>query len=90
VLVNTSATTNQAIGDDALKSRYPPVTTVVPGWAAVGFQSGTYKLAPTSRFAHAGEDGKDLGADIDAIQRAQTGPDGSGCGSSNATARPIR
>jgi hypothetical protein len=79
VLVNTSGTTTQAIGDDALKSRYPPVTSVVGDWNAVGFQSGNYKLATTSRFYRAGDDGKDLGADIDALTRAQQGPQSSAC-----------
>jgi hypothetical protein len=79
VLVNTSGTTSQSIVDDMLKSRYPPVTLVAPGWDAVGFQKGTHKLASTSRFYRAGDDGKDLGVDIDALTRAQSGADGSGC-----------
>jgi hypothetical protein len=87
VLVNTSAATNQSIGDDALKSRYPPVTLVVPGWDSVGFQKGSYRLAATSRFYHAGDDGKDLGADVDTINRAQNGPDSAGCDSAAAAAR---
>ena len=48
VLVNTSRTTDQAISDAALKSRYPPVTTIVPDWKAVGFLNGTEKLAKSS------------------------------------------
>jgi hypothetical protein len=79
VLVNTSSSTNQSIADDALKSRYPPVTSVVADWNAVGFQKGNYKLATTSRFYRAGDDGKDLGADVEALMRAQQGPESSSC-----------
>ena len=50
VLVNTSRTTNQAISDAALKSRYPPVTTIVSDWTAVGFIDGTEKLTTTSPY----------------------------------------
>ena len=81
VLVNTSRTTIQAISDAALKSRYPPVTTVVPDWTAVGFVNGTEKLARTSPYYRGGDDGKDLGADLDAVDAAQEGPPSSGrCG----------
>lgn len=81
VLVNTSRTTIQAISDAALKSRYPPVTTVVPDWTAVGFVNGTEKLARTSPYYRSGDDGKDLGADLDAVDAAQEGPPSSGrCG----------
>ncbi len=90
VLVNTSGTTGQSIADAALKSRYPPVTLVVPGWDAVGFQRGGYRLSPGSRFYRAGDDGRDLGADIDAITLAQRRADSSGCQSaaSNPGRRP--
>ena len=83
VLVNTSGTTEQTISDAALKSRYPPVTTVAPGWAAVGFVSGTEKLATTSPYYRAGDDGKDLGADLDAVTAAMEG-----AGSRDCAARP--
>ena len=79
VLVNTSAATKQSIADNALKSRYPKDTIVVPGWDALGFQKETFKLTPSSRFSKTGEDGKDPGADIDAIERAQNGPDSGSC-----------
>ena len=86
VLVNTSRTTNQAISDAALKSRYPPVTTIVPDWKALGFLDGTEKLARTSPYYRGGEDGNDLGADLDAVAAAQEGPPSNGrCG----PARPI-
>ena len=78
VLVNTSRTTNQAISDAALKSRYPPVTTIAPDWTAVGFLSGSEKLTTTSPYHRAGDDGKDLGADLDAVTAAQEGPDSIG------------
>ena len=81
VLVNTSRTTSQPISDAALKSRYPPVTTVAPDWTGVGFLTGTEKLARTSPYYRGGDDGKDLGADLDAIEAAQEGPPSSGrCG----------
>jgi hypothetical protein len=79
VLVNTSRSTDQAIGDDALKSRYPPVTTIARDWNAVGFVSGTERLAPTSPYYRAGDDGKDLGADLDAVMAAVEGAAGAGC-----------
>lgn len=79
VLVNTSRSTDQAIGDDALKSRYPPVTTVARDWSAVGFVSGTERLAPTSPYYRAGDDGKDLGADLEAVMAAIKGAAGAGC-----------
>jgi hypothetical protein len=79
VLVNTSGSTAQSIDDAALKSRYPPVTTVVGDWNAIGFQQGAFKLAASSRFYRAGDDGKDLGADMDALLAAQQGPASSTC-----------
>jgi hypothetical protein len=89
VLVNTSATGGQAIADDALLARYPPTTLVAHGWNDVGFQQGTSRLVKTSRFAAAGEDGKDIGADVDAIAGAQASSSrsGDGCGP-QAIARP--
>jgi hypothetical protein len=85
VLVNTSRTTDQAIADAALKSRYPPVTTVVPDWNAVGFLSDTQTLAKSSPYYQAGDDGKDLGADLGALAVAQAGPDSIGaCGATRS------
>jgi hypothetical protein len=81
VLVNTSAGTSQAIADGTLEARYPPTTSVVHSWNDVGFQSGASKLAKTSRFAAAADDGRDIGADIEAITAAQSaGRHGDGCG----------
>jgi hypothetical protein len=85
VLVNTSRTTDQAISDDALKSRYPPVTMVVSDWKALGFVGNTQRLATTSPYYRSGDDGKDLGADLEALTLAQQGPDSKG---SCAAARP--
>jgi len=79
VLVNTSRATSQAIGDDALKGRYPPVTTVARDWSAVGFVNGTQRLAATSPFYRAAGDGNDLGADVDAMMAAIEGVGGAGC-----------
>ncbi len=82
VLVNTSAATDQALSDSALQSRYPPTTWVVQDWGSVGFVSGILKLAKTSRFAAAGDDGRDIGADVAAITAAQSTArrGGDGCG----------
>jgi hypothetical protein len=82
VLVNTSAGGDQSISDGALESRYPATTWVVRGWNDIGFQAGTSKLAKSSRFAAAAEDGHDIGADVDAIAAAQSGigRSGDGCG----------
>jgi hypothetical protein len=53
---------------------------VASDWNAVGFQKGSYKLAPASPFYRAGDDGRDPGVDVDAVARAQAGPDSSSCG----------
>ena len=81
VLVNTSADTDQAMSDQAMQSRYPATTWVVQRWSDVGFLSGVLKLARTSRFAKAGDDGHDIGADTAAIAAAQSsGRHSDGCG----------
>jgi hypothetical protein len=80
VLVNTSRSTDQSITDSALKSRYPPVTTIAGDWGAVGFSSGTQRLAATSPYYRAGDDGKDLGVDLDVLMAAVNGADSTGCG----------
>jgi hypothetical protein len=82
VIVNTSAATDQAISDSTLESRYPATTWVARAWSDVAFEPGTSKLSKTSRFARAGEDGRDIGADTDAIAAAQAGSGRStdGCG----------
>jgi hypothetical protein len=70
VIVNTSAGGDQSISDGALQARYPQTTWVVHNWDEVGFVAG------------AGEDGRDIGADVDAIGAAQSGAGrfGDGCG----------
>jgi hypothetical protein len=80
VLVNTSATTSQAISDNALKSRYPAVTHIASGWNAVRFVEGSYKLSSASPYYRAADDGKDLGVDVDALAAAQEGPSTTACG----------
>ena len=83
VLVNTSGPTDQSIANRDLESRYPGRTWVVSGWDDVGFQSGSSALARSSRFSRAADDGKDVGADVQAITAAQTagrGADGCGVG----------
>ena len=87
VLVNTSASTAQAIGDSALKSRYPPVTFVAGGWSAVGFAAGTHTLTSASPYYRAGTDGASLGADTDAIAAAQAGPLTTACDANIAIPR---
>jgi hypothetical protein len=83
VLVNTSRlTTDQAISDSDLASRYPSRTWTVSDWSDVGFVPGTSRLASTSRYAGAGSDHKDIGVDVGAIEAARAGPGGSSCNSS--------
>jgi hypothetical protein len=90
VFVNTSASTDQAMSDSALESRYPPTTWVVQAWNDIGFVSGVLKLAKGSRFAKAGDDGHDIGVDMTAITAAQTSRrTGDGCGPT-AVPRPGR
>jgi len=58
---------------------WPPSNVVVPNASAVRFvdyrgaQGGNYHLQTTSRFSKAGTDGKDLGADINAVDLAIAG-----------------
>ena len=89
VIVNTSAGTDQATGDSQLEGRYPAQTWVVSGWDAVGFTSGSSKLTTASRFRKAGSDGKDIGADVDAIDAAaQNGPGGSAACTASTRTQP--
>lgn len=82
VIVNRSAGTDQALSDAALQSRYPPTTWVARSWEDVGFVAGTSKLARNSQYAAAADDGRDIGADVDAIASAVsgTGRNADGCG----------
>jgi hypothetical protein len=80
LLVNTSRNSEQAISDSALKSRYPAATLVASGWNDLRFEQGTYRLSSRSPYYRVGDDGKDLGADIDAIDAAQAGPTSAACG----------
>jgi hypothetical protein len=62
-------------------AKWPARNYFPPDAAAVHFthynngKGGDYRLLPSSPFKHAGTDGKDLGADIDAIQAATQGAD---------------
>jgi hypothetical protein len=67
VIVNTSSSGTQAISSSALQSRYPAHTWVVNDWGEVGFEADTSRLQQSSRFYRAGDDHRDIGADIDAI-----------------------
>jgi len=82
VIVNTSLGSAQPVTSAALESRYPPTTLVAQSWDDVGFMPGTSKLAKTSRYARAADDGRDIGADIEAITTAQSASvrTGDGCG----------
>jgi hypothetical protein len=80
VLVNTSGNSDQAISDSALKSRYPTATLVASSWNDVRFEEGSYRLSSRSPYYRGGDDGKDLGVDMDAIDAAQTGPTSAACG----------
>jgi hypothetical protein len=68
----------------AVPSKYPPSqwpagNNFPASIAAVGFVhpnngvNGDYRLLPTSPYKNAGTDGKDLGADINAIRHATAG-----------------
>jgi hypothetical protein len=58
---------------------WPKGTSTPSKLADVGFvnpkdgNGGEYRLAATSKFKHMASDGKDVGADIDAIERATMG-----------------
>jgi len=55
-------------------NRYPQGNWFPPDITSVGFiDDGNYRLAPDSPFKNAGTDGKDIGADIDAIEAATAG-----------------
>lgn len=57
-------------------TRYPPGNFFPATLAQVGFvdlERGNYRLAPGSPYRNAGTDGKDLGADIDALDAALRG-----------------
>jgi hypothetical protein len=61
----------------------------VSGWTDVGYETGTSRLSPASRFVRAGDDGKDIGVDMGAMATAQgsgaRAPDG--CGEPRAVPR---
>ena len=88
VIVNTSKSTDQAVSDAALKAKYPPQTMIARGWDEVAFQAGGYRLSPGSPFKRAGDDGRDIGVDWDALERAQAGSGGSGPCGGRAIPRP--
>jgi hypothetical protein len=77
VLVNTSESTDQSLSDAALKAKYPAQTLVARDWTEVAFEPGTFRLSADSPFRRAADDGKDLGVDWDALQKALEGPGGS-------------
>jgi hypothetical protein len=65
---------NVLVGDSA--ADYPPGNFFPAALDAVGFLDrthGNYRLAASSQYRKAGTDGKDLGADLDAIANATTG-----------------
>ena len=86
VLVNTSVGTSQAASDSSLKSKYPAVTSIASDWKSVGVDAG-HRLTTASPFYRVGEDGKDLGVDMDALTAAQAGPASSTCAQGTAVPR---
>lgn len=76
--VGSSSFTSNAWVEDASTRDFlfSAGNTVVKSWSAVVFvnfgngDGGDYRLAPSSPFYKAGSDGKDLGADVDAINAA--------------------
>jgi len=72
-----AATNNAWVGGSA--SGYPSGNFYPANWAAIGFVdyqadgSGDYRLDTGSTYENAGTDGKDLGADIDALEAALAG-----------------
>jgi hypothetical protein len=60
----------------AAMGAYPSKNFFVGDWKKVkfvDFEGGNYRLAPDSKFRRAGTDGKDIGADIEAIEKATAG-----------------
>jgi hypothetical protein len=86
VLVNTSVGTSQAASDASLKSKYPAVTSIASDWTSVGVDAG-HRLTTASPFYRVGEDGKDLGVDMDALTAAQAGPASTTCAQGTAVPR---
>ena len=78
--VGASSFTSNAFVEDVATPNFlfPAGNTVVKSWSAVGFvnfgngDGGDYHLQTSSPFYRAGSDGKDLGADVDAINAAVT------------------
>ncbi len=70
-------TKNAIVADPyASPSRWPANNFFPTNYAAVGFvnpSGGDYRLATSSPYKNAGTDGKDLGADIDALEAAMVG-----------------
>jgi len=86
LLVNTSDDAGGGFSDDYLRGIYPCgvlndncpelQTFVAPNWDAVQFVdrlNGNYRLAPTSPYRNQASDGKNIGADQDAIEAAIRG-----------------
>lgn len=70
---------NALMGGNELK--YPADNFFPATWGDVGFvdfAGGNYRLVPTSPYKAAGTDGKDIGADIDALEAATAGAVGNG------------
>jgi hypothetical protein len=77
---------NAIVGGSA--SAYPANNFFPATLDHVGFvnrANGNYRLASTSPYKHAGTDGKDLGADFDAIDAAGSGGSGGGGGNTAPT-----
>ena len=77
ILVNTSAATDQSIGDQALKGRYPEGTTVAPAWTALGIKDGISQWLTGGPYS--GGDSPRPGIDSASLTRASHGPDSAAC-----------
>lgn len=57
-------------------SEFPAGNYILPSWNEVGFvdqANSNYRLASGSQYKNAGTDGKDIGVDIDALEKATAG-----------------
>ncbi len=76
---NWTFTKNVLFGKWYTPNNYPPNNSIIANVPDVGFveyANGNYRLSASSPYKNAGTDGKDLGADIDALEAAIAGGGG--------------